>query len=203
MKPILILICGCCLIFMSSVAPFNVSNGDVDIHDQIRQIAINDFLNNKLYRTDSVFHVLFQDTIRHAVLKRIDKYHSKLVNANIYPGIIALTIFPNPNKFFLDTTMDISPQTRYIPSRCLERNGKLFFWYDKNYPLTKNAIEILSKYHLIQRGKGEDWMRVKYILDDGVQAADYYFCKSNLSVFKKVITSTAVGGYEPPKLDCK
>ena len=38
--------------------------------------------------------------------------------------------------------------------------------------------------------------------NDSDKGADYYFCKNNLSKYKRVVTNIGLGYYKPPKLKC-
>ena len=40
-------------------------------------------------------------------------------------------------------------------------------------------------------------------INDAAKAADYYFCRNDVSNYKRVVTHVATGYYEPPKLKCK
>ncbi|MEO6630363.1 MAG: hypothetical protein ABIN13_01535 [Mucilaginibacter sp.] len=90
---------------------------------------------------------------------------------------------------------------RGIPSRFIEQNEKLFIWRDEHFQLTDGTINILDKYHLIRRGGPGDWISGGG--DESKKGADYYFCRSNLTVYKKKITNRAIGCYEPPNVNCK
>jgi hypothetical protein len=202
MKVLLILFCACCLLFTGGMIPGNDGNDKAELHDQVRQIAIKDFSKTKLYRMDSVFHVSVYDTVHREVLQKINENHYKWVPGKAYNDIIAVDILGSRNKIFLDTSINISTQTA-VQSRYIEQNGKLFIWWDSKNLLTNSTVQIMDKYHLIQRGKGNDWMLVGNEIDESKQGVTYYFCRNNLSVYKKVITSRATGSYEPPKINCK
>jgi hypothetical protein len=40
-------------------------------------------------------------------------------------------------------------------------------------------------------------------IDDAKKGADYYFCKQNYHVYKKIITRIALGYYKAPELKCE
>jgi hypothetical protein len=188
---------------MSNIVAYNIKKLQIESHDQVTQTVIQDFSRTILYKKDSVFLISIDDTLHRMTLKKINEYKAEWVRGNIYPEIIAVSISAYQNKFFLDTTIDVSVQTRFIPSRCIERNGKIFIWYDKYYTLTNNAIKILDKYHRLRRGGPNDAEDYHFIIDDSLQAADYYFCRSNLYVYKRAITNKAIGYYEPPNITCE
>jgi hypothetical protein len=202
MKTLLVLFCACCLLFMGSAVRY--SNADADIHDQIRKIAIQDFLKTDLFKQDSVFIVSTLDTIGDVKLKKVDSphYNHKWVRVKTYPELIGLDILGVENKYFVDTTMSIDSQ-KAIPTGFTEQGGKLFVWWDNHRLITDSTIKILDKYHKIGRGKGYDWFKIEGGTNDAKQGTDYYFCRNNLSVYKKRITSAAIGYYDPPKIDCR
>ncbi len=85
-----------------------------------------------------------------------------------------------------------------LPSRYVIEDGKLFYWWDDQYPVTEEMLAILWKYNLLQK----DLIIPEFSTDDSQKGADYYFCKNNLSKYKRVITSKGIGYYKPPKLKC-
>jgi hypothetical protein len=173
------------------------------VYDQARLIAIQDFSKTKLYKEDSVFDVTLYDTLYRVAYDTISKNHYRSKRGKAYPDIIAVDMLGFPHKYFLDTTVDLSHQ-KGIPTRFIEQHGKLFTWWDKYHPLTDSTIKVLEKYHLIGRGGHKDLYKfLSQATDESKQAIDYYFCRSNLSVYKKKITGIAIGYYDPPKIKCK
>ena len=191
-----------CFLFMCDIIPHNTEKLQIESHVLVRETAMQDFLKTKLYKNDSVFLISFYDTLHRMELKKIDERTYKWARGKTYPKIIAVGIHPYQNKFFLDTTVDISVQTTFIPSRCIELNGKLFFWFDKYNQLTNNAIKILDKHHRLRRGGPNDANEYHLVIDDSLQGIDYYFCRSNLNIYKKVIADKAMGYYNPPNINC-
>jgi hypothetical protein len=96
----------------------------------------------------------------------------------------------------------VSISYRAFPTGLLESNGKLFFWYDKTKSVTDTIINTLYKYNFV------DTMIVNTYIPGGTinhakKGANYYFCRSDLSKYRKVVTDKAIGYYKPPKLKCK
>lgn len=87
-----------------------------------------------------------------------------------------------------------------LPSRYIEKNGKLFFWWDDDYSLTENTLAVFNKYNLLQGDKNGTIKVPDSIIDDAEKAAHYYFCKEDLSKYKRVITNKGVGYYDAPNL---
>ena len=105
----------------------------------------------------------------------------------------------------------IGKTTDWFPTKYKEINGKLFLWHDSLVPLSKKVIEIIHSYGVLDStdvkmdlgmlpDDFEDTRMVR--MDDGLKGVDYYFCKDDISKYKKVKTSIATGYYTPPKLDC-
>ena len=88
-----------------------------------------------------------------------------------------------------------------LPTRFLEKEGKLFIWKDLDHEFDSDIMDILIKYDKIDSvanmGKFED------VIDDAKKGMHYYFCKEDFSRFKSVKTNIALGYYEPPKLKCQ
>ena len=172
--------------------------------NQARQTAIQDFSKTNLFKMDSVFSVSLIDTLHRFALKKVNEGNHAWVRVKAYPQILVVGIDANPLKYLLDTTRTIDIQNKTIPSRVFEKDGRVFLWWDKNYPLTENTLETLNKFHLIKRGK-DNYMDkfFNFRTDDAARGAHYYFCRNNLFIYKRVITNTAIGYYNPPDISCK
>lgn len=172
-------------------------SGNEAIHN-----AILDFSHiGKLYIKDSVFSVSFLDTLyRKVLIKSNDGY--KWINGEINEGTIAVSIIASYNKFLLTAETKAGGRGK-LPSRYVEKDGKLFFWWDNNYPLTEETLAVFNKYHLLQDDEGGKIKFPEFEIDDSRKGVDYYFCRNNLTKYKKVIASKAIGYYEPPKLGCE
>lgn len=198
-----LLVFGLYLLIISCSAPLKTTNTTVGIYDQARQIAIEDFSKTRLFRADTVFYVTLYDTLHRIDSKRIDEHHYKAVIGKAYPDIVAVDIFGGAMKYVIDTTVSLDKQSKAIPTRVTEKNGKLFIWRSNGYPLTDSAIKILTKYHLIIRGnKGDLYKFLDSVTDDAKKSGQYYFCRNNLSIYKRVITNIAIGNYDPPDVSC-
>ncbi|MFC4818031.1 hypothetical protein [Flavobacterium sp. GCM10023249] len=107
------------------------------------------------------------------------------------------------NKRILVTSETIVGSKGKMPSRYVEKNNKLFYWWDDDYPLTKDVIETYRKYNLLQSDEG-GWIKMPdYKIDDSQKAVHYYFCKKNLNKYRKVITNIGIGYYALPELKCE
>ncbi|NCT19376.1 MAG: hypothetical protein COZ75_06690 [Flavobacteriaceae bacterium CG_4_8_14_3_um_filter_34_10] len=166
--------------------------------------AIIDFSNtNQIYRKNRVFSVNVYDTLYRLVLvKSKDNYSYK--RGKFYEGITAVTFIPllSGDKLLLTSEAKVGSKVSKLPSRFIEIDERLFYWWDKDYPLTQDALDIYSKYNLLQDDEGGVIQLPDFTIDDSQKGVDYYFCKNNLLNFKKVTTKTGIGFYDMPKLNC-
>jgi hypothetical protein len=169
--------------------------------DEAIKNAILDFSNTcRLYKKDSVFSISFYDTVHRMVLERDDNGNYSWIKGKTYKGIIAITILRSYDKFFVT----VDPQIGIIgklPSRFIEKDGKLFYWWDDNYPITEETVEVFRKHKLLCVDE-EDKIRYLEFTDYSNKGVDYYFCRNNLTKYKRVITNRAIGSYDLPNLDC-
>jgi len=146
--------------------------------------AIIDFLHSgKFDKKDTVFKVR---------MKNIDQ------------NIIAISIIADPNKINVITDDKINYNYKAFPTNYLERNGKLFYWDDSTQKVSPELISKLYKMNRVDTTIiGKNFNFPHRIYDDSKKAMDYYFCKSNLRIYKKVYSKIAIGWYEPPQLNCE
>lgn len=89
-----------------------------------------------------------------------------------------------------------------LASRYVIKNGKLFFWWDDNYPLTEETLAVFKEYDILTEVMERGWIPDSSI-DDAKKGAHYYFCRKDAFRYKRVVTNITTGYYEPPKLKCK
>ena len=180
--------------------------GDIEnnsFKENIIQTAINHFsLSYSLYEENSVFRVSFADTVFSRTRKK-ENNRIKWINGKPYEGIVAVSIFRKLDK--LDVTNDdIKNRSQKLPSRVLEKNGKLFYWHDPNYPVTGETLAMLCKYGLIVESQNaEEFNKVITVVFDDGKGAVYFFCRNNSLIFKSILTNQSLGTYAPPDIDCK
>lgn len=158
-----------------------VKSGD-SLDDAIQTAILNFSTIRKLYKKDSVFSVGI----------------SELVNNK---DLIVVGVRKNNRKLLLTKDAKVGSKGK-LPSRYIEKDGKLFFWWDDNYPLTEDALAIFNKYNLLQDDKDGAIKIADFIIDDAQKAAHYYFCKNDIFSYKRVITNKGIGYYDPPSLKC-
>lgn len=166
------LVVGC----SSLKAQFN-QTGD---RNEAIQNAVLDFSSTKLFIIDTVFSIKTGDINENTLIVRIGKNNTKLL---------------------LTDSTKVGSKGK-LPSRYIEKDGKLFFWWDDEYPLTEETLSILQKYNLLQDDEGGIIKFPDFVINDAQKAAHYYFCKNNLTRYKKVITNKGIGNYTTPNLKC-
>jgi hypothetical protein len=181
--------------------------------ENIRYVAINnailDFSNScKLYKNDSVFSISFEDSVFFLALnyETGERYRAKFYEDMVLVSIFAHRIDESCGECcdkFLYTAKTTVGSKGKLPSRHIEKDGKLFYWWDDEYPLTEEMLAILWKYDLLcDDMKGLIGIS-DFTTDDKLKGAHYYFCKNDLSKYKRVVTNIADEYYKPPKLKCK
>lgn len=172
---------------------------EIAIHNAILDFSTNCYL----FKKDSVFSVTFEDSVfEEGNLVRVDEKANKdgvthrWKRGPFRNGIVFVGIGTNDNYQFY-YSKDEKP---ILPSRYVIKEGKLFYWWDHNYPVTEEMINILKKYDCLQ----SDLIIPEFGKDEKTKGADYYFCMNDLSKYKRVITNIAWGGYyKLPRLKCK
>ena len=163
--------------------------------------AITDFADNcRLFKQDSIFHIRIQDTLKHYTLQR-NQGALKWICDSVYANLFVINIIPSINKLFYFPDAVVGSKGK-LPSRYVIVKGKLFYWDDDDYPLTEETLSVLKKYDALT-DMINDGMLPETVIDDSQKGASYYFCKNNLSIYKKVITNLSTGFYNPPKLRCR
>lgn len=152
--------------------------------DDAIQTAISDFSKTrKLFKKDAVFSV-------------------EIVGLSNNDNLMIVRIGKNNRKLLITKDAKIG-STGKLPSRYFEKEGRLFFWWDDSYPLTEAAFAVYKKYNILQDDENGRITIPDFIIDDAQKGAHYYFCKNDVSSYKRVITNRGVGYYTPPDIKCK
>ena len=167
---------------------------DAAIHN-----AILDFSKKiNLFTKDVAFYVNFEDSVFYeATLVRVyeKNYTHEWKRGELYDGIASVEIMG-----VLGSKLYYSEESKgRLPSRYVIKKGKLFYWYDDNYPVTDEMIAVLWKYDLLE----EDYVISIESMSESKKSAHYYFCKNNMSKYKKIKPKYGLGFYNPPKVKCK
>ena len=172
----------------------------------LQEIAINNAIRDfstkcNLFKKDSVFSVNFEDSVfSESTLIQVDKEKYKdgrthqWKRGDLLDGIVSVEIGSSYYQYYY------SEETKdKLPTKYLIIDDKLFYWKDDNYPVTEEIIAVLWRYNILQR----DCIIPDFSSNDSQKGADYYFCKNDLSKYKRIITKVGLGYYQPPKLKCE
>lgn len=108
--------------------------------------------------------------------------------------IIRVSIIGNVNKFYIAAN---TPVNR-LPHNYSECTKKLFYWYDDNISHnSEDVIRKLKEYRLIEYNPDI----IEASIDDKKKGISYYFCKNNLTTYKKVKSNFSQNSV--PELSCK
>jgi len=184
-----------------------IKNGE-NIGDIAKFNAISDFSNTcKLFNNYSMFLIWFEDSVFHLTYNKElqqwnrDEYYQNIVSVHISPHIICKHCEEHCDKFLYTKETKVGSKGK-LPSRFFEKGNKLFFWWDDEYPLTEQMIAILRKYNLLYDDTEGLIGIPEFTIDEQIKGGDYYFCKNDLTKYKRVVTNIGFGYYKPPKLNC-
>lgn len=201
-------------IIMSFICYGSFVKADENIKDIAINSAILDFSNScKEYKNDSIFSVSFEDSVFYLALnletaqRYKDKFYENVVAVGVSAHRICVECEEYGLKFndrFLYTAQTtVGSKGSSLPTRYIEKDGKLFYWFDDDYPLTEEMLAILWKYDLLFDDTKGLVGFPQFSINDSQKGVHYYFCKNDLSRYKRIITNIAIGYYKPPKLKCK
>lgn len=157
--------------------------GQIEDENDPIEIAIKDFSSNcKLYKRGTVFSV-------------------GIYNLKEYKDLLVVRIGKNRRKMLLKSDVTVGSKGK-LPSRYFEKDGKLFFWQDDNHALSQDALAVFQQYNLLEKEKEYEDEILLIDTDDSQKAAHYYFCKDNVTKYKRIITNIGIGYYTPPDVKC-
>ena len=141
--------------------------------------AIMDFSSSRLFKKGSVF-----------------KLDYKSLDDNFYYVTI---VQDNDNKYLYSKEKKI--EENILPSKNLEFNNSLFVWWDVEYLINQEVFNKLNEYKLLKDDEG-GWIRyLDIVTDDSQKGADYFICKNNLLIYKRIINSSGI--VSKPTVNCK
>jgi len=191
MRYLILLIC----VFLFSCNTWKeslVKEGDKE--DAIHNAILDFSHSKKLFNQDSVFYLQIEDPLYSQKSVSESEHAHQWVPDKPYKDIIGISIIGDEENTYIEK--DFENENVRIPTRFTVVQGKLFLWWDDNYPLTQEVIDVLHQFHLVE--SEEESM---FTTDHNKKGATYYFCRNDLSRYKKEITTTAMG-YNIPKLKC-
>ncbi|MEP1150342.1 MAG: hypothetical protein ABJH08_01330 [Balneola sp.] len=170
-----------------------VEKGD---KEEAIQNAILDFSHTKrLFKQDSVFYIGVDDPL--VIFKEgKTRWHPH----KTHDKIIGISIVGDSENLYHKSDVELNKpnENPRIPSRFVIHNEKLFLWYDDTQQITQELVDAISQFGLVRDNDEELFV----VIDDGKKGANYFFCRNDLSRYKKVINNIAIGYYDMPKLSC-
>ncbi|GHV37011.1 hypothetical protein FACS1894178_8670 [Bacteroidia bacterium] len=178
--------------------------------DFIIQKSIEDFNHLSLSKKDTIFSVHVMDSMEYfhteilntgnlkTVIRKVDSVYTSFLIVSISP-VIGLKFYPSINHK-KDTNLH-----DFFPTDYISIDNTLFYWKDPLHNITSDIIKKLNEYNLIdslfmqhENFKG----LIDLAIDEKAKGVSYFFCKNDLSKYKRVVTNRASGYYKPPKLNC-
>ena len=151
------------------------------------QNAITDFAKNEINKKNMAYRVL--------EVSESDELYCFIIGESPQ-------IYPIPN----DT---IGATSEYFPTHFKEINKRLYIWEDTTAVITKEIIQNLHKYKIVDSTiykikTGELSVEDSPILktNDSKKEAYYYICKENIKKYKKIRTNRILAVEDYPKVDC-
>lgn len=165
--------------------------------------AISNFLEEELIESDTVFYITVESPVVYLEVKDSNGTQ-KFLPKKKYEEIVGVSIIPYKGRYPI-LSSDYNKFSEYkIASRYIEKNERLFYWDDKDKPVGQDIVSAFEKYGLIY------YVDHSYELLPEVQqglkdegGVNYYFCKSDLRIYKKDTSNEAMGYYKPPKINCE
>lgn len=161
------------LTFLSCNTSKKISSSKRGINDAV-QSAIVDFLHAKksIAKKDSVFSVYIED---------------------INEDILGIGISAERDKVSLFTKNEVDYDYRFFPTRFYEHQDKLFYWKD---PTVNVSNEIIKKLYEMNRVDTTIYQKLfpHRTINERQIVAHYYFCKKDLTRYRKKRPSRADKG---------
>ncbi len=150
---------------------------DLSVVSKALEYAISDFSERNFWGSkDSTFSV---------TAKVIDE------------DVIAISLSGSMGKIV------VTPEPGYEAiwaNQYIEKVGRLFYWRDENIKKNPQIISKLIEFDLIEYV--ESISEVELTNDHAKKSYDYFFCKKDLSTFKRFKSRQLVGDYPTPRLRC-
>ena len=200
---ILILYCGCLLTFLISLESCASWKGTLtssgNSNDAVNN-AITDFLHTtKLSKTDTIFSVSFSE-YENIIY---DHESNKVIFIPKNEDIIIISISGAGEKIYPSEKNKIGTYDEIFPTQYTIRDEKLFYWSDTTQVITQEIISVLERYNNIDFEWKKEYDLPPLGINDGGEAIVYYFCKHDLTNYKKMRADNMRRQYRTPKLKCK
>jgi len=188
------------LILLGSCATWKgtlVSRGN--FNDAVNN-AITDFLHTtKLSKKDTMFCVYFPE-YENVIYNR---ENNEVVYLPKNEDIFIISVGGADNKIYPREENKVGTYDEIFPTRYTIRDGKLFYWSDTTQVITQEIISVLEKYNHIDFDWRKEYDFPPLVINDGAEGIVYYFCKNDLTNYKKKKADNIRRHYRTPKLKCK
>jgi len=161
--------------------------------------AITDFLTTKLSKKGTIFGVLISDYVG----VKYNQENNTVIYIPKNDYIFIISVGKSDNKIYPREENKIGTYDNVFPTMYTIRDEKLFYWSDSTQVISKEIISVLEKYNHIDFEWHKEYDLPPLIINDGGEGIVYYFCKNDLSNYKKKRADTLRRHYRTPKLKCK
>lgn len=131
---------------------------------------------------------------------RIDKKTHDLYKFNI----------GSEDKVYMYARVSIGSKAIGFPSKFLEVNKRLYIWEDSTQVVSKEIIEKLHEYKVldstlykIDMGQLPQDKTPVFTTDESKKNLNYFFCKKDISKFEKIKTNKFIRVPDYPKVSCE
>lgn len=167
------------------------------------------FIGCSTWKTTLVRNGDKNDAIRNAIHdyiksnRHIKKDSTYLVSIrNIDDMVFRVDIAKGLEKLLVATEDGVNFSHRALPTSYIELDNKLFYWVDSTQKVTDDLIKMLVKYNRLDTMVINSYIPAR-LIDDSRDAVLYYFCKENLTRYRKVRTKNTKRNYNQPLIKCK
>ena len=194
--PFLLLVVDC-----ASVRYSPIETG-ADLQETAIRIAIADFSNTcRLFKKDSVFCVDYNDSVFEKATLVVGTFNDghtlQWKRGDLLDGMACVEIGA-ASYYQHYYSEDPEDANSHLPTKYVIVRGKLFYWRDEKHEVTEDIIGVLWRYNVLQ----SESIIPDFFEDENAKGAHYFFCKKNLSKYKRVVTNKALGYYSPPRVTC-
>ncbi|MHA4895371.1 hypothetical protein ACXZ1K_11500 [Pedobacter sp. PWIIR3] len=192
----------CLLTFVVTLGLVNLAVAQSSIRLAAANKAIHEFVSNsKISSKAKVFWVAVNDNLaRYELQKEPDSNGVHFsIPVETFDGIfvsIKVECYQYPvSKLGL-------ANNPILPTRALQVGEKLFIWRDKDNALTEETLTILRKYNLLFDDEGGVRNVMEKVFPTKYKPTYYYFCRTDLTKFKTILTWNSSEYVSFPKLKC-
>lgn len=135
--------------------------------------------------------------------EKADVFKLSLLEIDNIDNLFVVRIGIYKNKMVLDELNNAKEQydnTKMASRYLIDGKNKLFLWWDEKHEIYQSTVDVFKKYNLLVSDINEYFDNWK--IDDSKKSAHIYFCKNDITKFKKVQTNKGIGYYKTPRLQC-